>query len=164
MNPISHKLRTRRGLTLAEMLVAVAVLGLVAMAVAVGCSAGLRVYRQSVAVSDAQTLASTLSQALMDELRYAQEIRYGDDGTLTGYTSANYGHNASIGQDLEGHITVAGKPLVGSGSYAGLCAQVQVRYDETTACFDVELAILQTETRLGQANFSVRPLNGAARP
>ena len=79
MKALRAKLSSRRGVTLTEMLVAVAVLGLVTLAVAVGISSSLRVYNRSVALSDAQTLSSTLSQALMDELRYARDIEPGRD-------------------------------------------------------------------------------------
>lgn len=155
MNLLCKKLRTKSGATLSELLVAIAVLSLVTLAVAVGINASLRVYRQSVDLSDAQTLTSTLSQALMDELRYARDIRT-EDGRVV-YTSTSYGLNASISVDPSGQLLVSGSPLVGSGSYAGLTAGIQLEYNGTY--IEVMLTISNADGPIYQAVFSVRPLN-----
>lgn len=153
---IRHKLRAGRGATLSEMLVALAIVGLTALAVATGITASLRVYRDSVALSDAQTLASTLSQALMDDLRYARDIRADGSGGLT-YTSAQYGLEATVDRNEDGRLSVNGHDLVGAGAYAGLTADVSLDWDG--ACVAVELSILSGTEPVRTVNFSVRPLN-----
>ena len=99
MKRLKCKLASRRGVTLSEMLVTVAILGLVTLAVSVGISSALRVYNQSVTLSDAQTLTSTLTQAIMDELRYARDIKTNEEGALSSYTSMDYGLNAAFSAD-----------------------------------------------------------------
>ena len=87
-----HKLRSRRGMTLTEVLVALLILSLVTVGVAAGVGASVRVYRQATEASDAHMLASTLSTALMDELRYARDIQA--DGS---FTSDTFGEGVSVG-------------------------------------------------------------------
>lgn len=157
MKRLKCKLASRRGVTLSEMLVTVAILGLVTLAVSVGISSALRVYNQSVTLSDAQTLTSTLSQAIMDELRYARDID--DKQNPIQFTSMNYGLDAAFAADAEQHITVGGKPLVGSGAYAGLGAGAEISYDSSTRCFTVKLTIFQGTEALRLNTFSVRALN-----
>lgn len=159
MKRLKCKLASRRGVTLSEMLVTVAILGLVTLAVSVGISSALRVYNQSVTLSDAQTLTSTLSQAIMDELRYARDIKTNEEGALSSYTSMDYGLDAAFSADTDKHITVGGKALVGSGTYAGLGAGAEVSYDSSTRCFTVKLTIFQGTEALRLNTFSVRALN-----
>ena len=64
------KLISRRGVTLSELLVTIAVLGILTVAVSSGILSSLKVYQTSKALSHSQMLVSTLSQALMDELRF----------------------------------------------------------------------------------------------
>ena len=166
---IRRKLRQRRGATLSELLVALAVMGLATLAVTVGTTSGLKVYRQSVALSDAQTLMSTLSQAIMDDLRFATEITADGSGTVTSYASANYGLTARLVQDKEtGRLTVNGHELVGSGAYAGLQADADLAWDEDEGVVTVTLSIHQGEVEpIRTETFAVRPLNpqeGGARP
>lgn len=121
MKQLQSKLRARRGASLTEMLVTVMILGLVSLAVSVGISAALPVYRDSVALSESAVLTSTLAQAMGDELRYARALKTDAAGNLLSYNSANYGVNAQIG-NTDGQITVSGKPLIGSGAYTGFSA------------------------------------------
>ncbi|MEG2989475.1 MAG: prepilin-type N-terminal cleavage/methylation domain-containing protein, partial [Oscillospiraceae bacterium] len=85
---MTKKLRSQKGFTLSELLVTLAILGVLTLAIAVGISSATTVYRQSVTLSESGVLASTLSQAVADELHYAQDIRGTD--TVT-YTSQTYG-------------------------------------------------------------------------
>ena len=110
MRAVREKLRSRRGLTLTELLVAMLILSLVTVGVATGISASLRVYRQATETSDAQMLTSTLSTALMDELRYARDVSGTDDPT---FTSGTFGENVSV-EVLDGLVTVGGEKLLGS--------------------------------------------------
>ncbi len=167
MKKLREKLRARRGMTLSEMLVAVLILGLVTVGVSAGVSASLRVYRESTALADAQTLSSTLSIALMDEMRYAQGVQglHNDGGhsgiEYTTFTSATFGPNVQVGLDGNGHVTVGGKELIGSGAYAGLeVGDIHVDYG-VDGCFHVQLQINRADGGGKYTHeFSVRPLNG----
>ena len=90
---MKHKLRSRRGMTLTEVLMALLILSLVTVGMAAGIGASLQVYRQATEASDAQMLASTLSTALMDELRYARDISGTTNPT---FTSGTFGENVSV--------------------------------------------------------------------
>ncbi len=157
MNGWKAKLASRRGMTLTELLAAVLILALVAAGTAAGVSASLRVYRRSTALSDAQTLTSTLSIALMDELRRARDP--GGSGTAT-FTSGVFGPNVSVETNAGGHITIGGQELIGSGAYAGMTAEAGVYYYD--GLFDVTIKVCRADTNevLREAGFSVRPLNG----
>lgn len=148
------KLRSRRGFTLTEMIVTVLILTLVAAGMTVGISSALRVYHQSVTYSDAETLTSTLSTALMDELRYARSISGEETPT---FTSLNYGVGVSVGTNADGHVTVGGKMLVGSGAYAGLTANANVTYKG--GLFQVVLTISSGDEAVRTTKFSVQLLN-----
>lgn len=135
------KLRSRRGVSLTEVLAAVLILSLVTLGVAVGVNSAMSAYRRSVTLSDAQTLSSTLATALMDELRFARNV---DAGAGT-FTSSSFGEGASVGTDAAGqpgHVTVGGQLLVGKGAYAGhLKATADVLYDPGSGTFSVTLKI-----------------------
>lgn len=145
-------------MTLTELLSAVLILALVAAGTAAGVSASLRVYRQSTALSDAQTLTSTLSIALMDELRFARNTAGG--GTAV-FTSSTFGPNVRVDANADGHVTVGGKELIGSGAYAGLTAETGVYYFD--GLFDVTIKVCRAGDNgqpIQNVKFSVRPLNG----
>ncbi len=151
------KLASRRGMTLTELLAAVLILALVAAGTAAGVSVSLRVYRQSTALSDAQTLTSTLSIALMDELRCARDPGGSDTAV---FTSSTFGPNVQVDTNVDGHVTVGGKELIGSGAYAGLTAEAGVYYYD--GLFDVTIKVCRASTNemLQEVAFLVRPLNG----
>lgn len=156
MRVVHKKLRSRRGMTLTEVLVALLILSLVTVGVAAGVSASLRVYRQATESSDAQMLVSTLSTALMDELRYARDISGTDTPT---FTSDTFGESSLVGV-ADGRITVGGQKLLSDAAYAGLRVKtVEVTYAD--GVFHVELTVQSgTEDRdVRTASFGVRALN-----
>ncbi len=167
MRELRRKLRSRRGVTLTELLATVLILSLVTAGAVTGVSASLRVYRRSVRLSDAQTLSSTLSIALMDELRYAKNPK-GDTGTAV-FTSAAYGADVSVGSregrvvvgavDGEGRVT-DGRELIGGGAYAGLAADASVAYSDGVFSVTVRICSDDTADTIQEVSFSVRPLNG----
>lgn len=137
------KLRSRAGLTLSEMLVTLLLLVLVLAGVATGLKAAFDSYRDSARLSDALMLSSTLSEAIMDEFRFAGDVEtetvgVGGDAreNVVGYTSLAFGERQSMTvmkkDDSEpgGYLVVApkgtteaelaskGKLLVGTGAYA----------------------------------------------
>ncbi|MCF2615673.1 prepilin-type N-terminal cleavage/methylation domain-containing protein [Oscillibacter valericigenes] len=160
-----HKLRSRRGMTLSEVLVALLILSLVTVGVAAGVGASVRVYRQATEASDAHMLASTLSTALMDELRYARDIQA--DGS---FTSDTFGEGSLVGV-TDGRITVGGEKLLSDAAYAGLQVRNLVKETETLdlvkpvkvnndTVFQVAFEICNSAgTGVQQVEFSVSPLN-----
>ena len=153
---MKHKLCSRRGMTLTEVLVALLILSLVTGGVAAGVGASLRVYRQATEASDAQMLASTLSAALMDELRYARDVE-GDAPVI--FTSDTFGEEVSVGMNADGRVTVGSPLLLSDAVYGVLTASADVRRDGEAVRVELTVQNGQGETVSG-ASFSVVPLNG----
>ena len=155
MKAICAKLRSRQGMTLTEVLVALLILSLVTVGVAAGVGASVRVYRQATEASDAHMLASTLSTALMDELRYARDIQA--DGS---FTSDTFGEGSLVGV-TDGRITVGGEKLLSDAVYAGLRVKNPITVTYADGVFQVELTVQSgTEDRdVRTASFAVRALN-----
>ncbi|MEG0755488.1 MAG: type II secretion system protein [Oscillospiraceae bacterium] len=152
---MTKKLRSQKGFTLSELLVTLAILGVLTLAIAVGISSATTVYRQSVALSESGVLASTLSQAVSDELHYAQDISGTD--TVT-YTSQAYGANATITADKNGKLMVGAYQLVGDAAYTNLKASVGIAYD--SGAFEVTITISGQESKQIRAQtFQVTPVN-----
>lgn len=149
------KLRSNQGSSLTEMLVAIAVLSLLTLAVVTGITSSMPVYRDSTALSESSILASTLTQALQNELRYAREVQL-DGAALQSYTSPSFGVNVSI-TDGGGRIQVGGSDLIGSGAYTTLSATAQIEYAEPF--FYVVVDISNGEKIVRSVSFPVRPLN-----
>ena len=158
------KLRSHGGFSLSELLTAVAILGLLTSAVAVGVPAVLRVYRQVTVRSEASVLCGTLSTALADELRQAAYPQ--SDGS---FYSANYGGKVSVGH-REGRVLLGDTPLLSDAAYSsaaysstaytgGLWAEATATY--SGGQFTVEVTIKRAENKevLTGAEFTVTPLN-----
>lgn len=158
------KLRSRKGFTLTELMVAIVVLGLLTLAVSVGTSASLQVYYQTTTLSESQVLASTLSQAITDELRFAGEIKTDPDGALLSYTSRYYGKDVSLSCDSAGKVLVGATPLIGDGAYTSFTAALDVAYEDGSECFQVVLTLFQGTEPILEDRFPVRALNPSAPP
>ena len=70
------KQKKKAGLTMVELLCALAVLLLVAACMVVGVSLAVRSYDRSLASSEAQVLCATLQTTVSDELRYSGTLFY----------------------------------------------------------------------------------------
>ena len=79
------KQKKKAGLTMVELLCALAVLLLVAACMVVGVSLAVRSYDRSLASSEAQVLCATLQTTVSDELRYSGTLFYDQTGRLTGF-------------------------------------------------------------------------------
>lgn len=152
------KLRAQKGFTLSELLVTLAILGVLTLAIAVGISSATTVYRQSVALSESGVLASTLSQAVSDELHYAKDIRVIEGTDTVTYTSQTYGANVSITADKNGKLMVGSYQLVGDAAYTSLKAGVEITY--ASGAFEVTITISnQEDTTIRTQTFQVTPVN-----
>lgn len=141
---IRKKLRSRRGLTLAETLAALAVFAILSVALVQGTTAAWKIYQKAVVASESRTLQSTLSQAISNELRYAENIEV-KSGTVY-FDSATYGQNVSI-QFLDNKILIGNEEdkfdLVPKKAYtSGLKAKAIVTYEN--GFFNVYLTITNT--------------------
>lgn len=160
MKEYMKKIGSRQGFSLSELLMAILVLSIMTVALTAGVSASLRVYRDSVRYAEERTLLSTLSEAVISELRNAKDITDTDKETFT-FTSANYGPQAAF-KVVSGKLTLAGRPLIGSGSYSNDTIEVDEKKtlikhsrDDKGDLFDVSLVLSGSEE---SRNFKVRTL------
>ena len=157
MSALRRRLRSRRGLTLTELLLAVAIMGILFSAIATGVSAAAKVYRKSVAVSDAQTLSTNVINALENELRYARNIE--DTGSECRFDSDIFGSGVSVTSD-GGRIKIGGYDLMAEGAYpSGLSAEAAVSYAEDARLFTVEVTITSPLLEPRETTVTIRAMN-----
>lgn len=142
---IRKKLRSRRGLTLAETLTTLAVFAILSVALVQGTTAAWKVYQKAVVASEARILQSTLTQALSDELRYAQNIK--EEISPITFDSKTYGQNVSV-QSADGRVRIGDEStsydLLPNKAYTGgLKAEAELSYVvvNDTGIFTVKLKI-----------------------
>ena len=162
MTRLKQKLRGKAGFTLTELLLAVAILGILFATIVVGVNAAAKVYRRSVAFSDAQTLTSTLSEALSNELRYARNIKAGA-GSVS-FDSDTFGAGVSVsspgGRITVGRGTQQYKLLSDSAYTSGLTAGANVSY--AAGLFTVTLTVSAAELSPLDTTFTVSALNSGS--
>lgn len=155
-----RKLRETAGLTLVEMLAAVAVLVLLGLMLNTGIQMAVRSYRTMIACSEVELLLSTLADALGDDLRYAQEVETDDGGRLKTYQDAS-GDTVSLVIGPDGQVYAGDKRVLPPGAY-GRGAYVVKTMDIGFAeeCFNVALEVGQKTGEIsGERTLTVRCLN-----
>lgn len=93
---MKRKLRSKRGFSLAETLLAVLILLLVSLIVANGVPAAKEAYEKVVIGANAKVLLSTTIATLRDELATARDVRVSSDGKTITYFSADRGATSRI--------------------------------------------------------------------
>ena len=91
-----QKIADRKGFTLAEILIVLAMIGLVTAAGVAATSAVLASRITMIQTADAQILASTAFQAVANELRFGQNIEVSDDGMSAVLDSVTYGPKTKL--------------------------------------------------------------------
>lgn len=99
---LRQKLKSCRGFTLAETLLAVLILLLVSVIVANGMPAATNAYRKTVLAANGQSLMSTTVAALKDELGTAWRVSV-ENNKVT-YYSADTGNRSVLEKDTDGAI------------------------------------------------------------
>lgn len=182
---LRNKLRSNRGFTLVEMISTLAIVVLITMLVAVGVSLATRTYSQSVELSEAKVLHSTLSSVISNELAQTSTIKPDpktpvDGGYRLGkFFSRNYGVEddlcsfrviSSDGKDY-GEIALGSSTtqnrLLSSGAYTnGTGAKVSAVYygagakSGEPAHFEVTLVVYSKDgEELVSNTFDVVPYN-----
>lgn len=173
-----QKRKNRKGFSLAETLVAVLILALLSSAAALGVSQALWQRNKSIALADAQTVASTAAQIVTDHLRYGRIASVESDGAIV-LASGVYQTPMCISLDGEGYLTTQGVTaadggglsrgrayaLLGQDAYCGLHLS-QLTFDlhqsgGEVKSVDVTLSVARPgETEdLWSLEFSVVPVN-----
>lgn len=91
---MKKRLSSRRGVTLTEMLIAVAILAIFVTTAAVGTSALFGTGEQMMAASKAAVLGSDVMDVITNELRFGEDFTGG--GTSLTFSSASYGEGCTM--------------------------------------------------------------------
>ena len=157
------------GMTLVELLCALAVVLLVSAGMVLGVSLAVRSYERSVAGSEAQVLCSTLETIVSDELRYAGTLERDESGKVIGFFSQNHPdanlQHSRFTTDDEGRVLLGGQKLLPNNAYPhGLRASVELtEYNTDDRIFT---AVITVKDRggdtLAQTELQVKQLNKPA--
>ncbi len=177
MGKKQRKRRARGGFSLAEMLVTLIILSLLSAAAGMGVTQALYQRSQSIALADAQTVASTAAQVITDQLRYGQIAQVESDGAIV-LSSGVYKAPITMGLDAQGRLITQGATagsggvvrgtahaLLGEDAYCGLHLS-QLKFDvnksgDTVDFVTVSLSVAkagETES-LWSLEFSVAPMD-----
>lgn len=72
---MKKKLRSSKGMTLTELIMALAVVSLIGVSLTTGINGGVKVYRDATRLYEAETLCGTILTYLEDEFRFARNIQ-----------------------------------------------------------------------------------------
>lgn len=179
------KLRSQRGMTLMEVLCAIAVMGLLTAAIAFALPATASTYKSLTSGSEASVLCSTLSEAVSQELRFASNIRplpgasFADAGSPFLYDSQRFGPSVQLSVCTIDNVAcvalqsaqdkdAAPVPLISAGAYTNSLASqggsdTRFVYLPEKKLFYVALTVFNPQTQSYVWNeFYVRPLNPPA--
>lgn len=160
-----RKLRDRRGITLTEMLCTVLIVLLLTALLVVGIRFASKTYTESMRLSEAQELCSTLTSVISDKLRFCGTVTPGADGSLDHIFIQDLGsvegEGAAFQVDADGQLTLGSTRLLSSAAYPrGLRVRdVSLRYDSASSIFIVALQVGTADNTLAETSFEVRRLN-----
>lgn len=162
MKRLRQKLKSSRGLTLVEMVMAAAILILLALMLHTGLIMAQDSYNKMTSESESQLLLSTLTDLLSNELRYARDVATGAGGVLSDYTSVNYGRHTTLALNENGQLEAKDRLMLSSGAYgngAYWLDSYEIKYDDSTGLFSVTLDLDGRYSVAKELTFSVRCLN-----
>ncbi|MDO4182394.1 MAG: hypothetical protein Q4E12_02140 [Coriobacteriia bacterium] len=170
MRRVREKLRSTGGMSFAEMLIAVLLVGLVSMCMATGVSTASRNLTTSMRWSESKTLSSTLITVIEDELAYTTRVQMSDN---TLYFQSQHHANqkpVTFATNDDGHLVLKSETdemnLVGRAAYTnGLSARVtQLEYDQDACRFTVTLELYCGNDEYQTTTFNVLNVNNATFP
>ena len=102
------KSRTKDGFTLVELLATLLIVSLLGIIVTTGTSAAIRIYNESLDVSESGRLTNILTTALSDRLRWAHSPLTDSNGTVLSFTDDEGGSGSLLALDGNGMFTLNG--------------------------------------------------------
>lgn len=138
-----EKLRSSRGMTLTELIVALAVVSLIGVAMTAGISSAVKVYRDATQLYEAETLCGTVLTCLEDEFRFARNVQNdtGSDPKVT-YDSRSFGNGVSVTVE-NGKVLIGGKELLGEKAYTSklMVDKCKIEYSEANDQVTITVAV-----------------------
>ena len=132
----------------------------------VGIRFASKTYTESMRLSEAQELCSTLTSVISDKLRFCGTVTQDENGGLTQIFIQNVGSVEGKGDAFQigedGQLALGDRHLLGSASYPkGLqVTAFTLRYDASTDIFSVTLEIGdRSRQTLSQTSFEVKRIN-----
>lgn len=139
----------RRGMTLTETLVALAIVTLIGAAMTLGINSAIQIYRDATALSEAEVLSGSIMTVLEHEIRYstnlgaeifddsAEDSGEGDSGGSPGDSSSSfqfdshtYGSSVKVSTTEDGRIQIGGQNILPESAYTrGLKAEAELKED-----------------------------------
>ena len=138
---IKRKLSDKKGFTLAEVLICVAILAIFATIAMVGTTALFGTSEKMMAVSKAAVLGSDVMKIITNEMRFGESFVAAADGKLSSYNSTSYGDNCSISVATGEH---AGQLVITQTPNGGGADAAKIFYPLSTAAYD-EVRVLSID-------------------
>lgn len=143
------KLRSSKGMTLTELLVALAIVALIGMSLTVGVNSAVKVYRDATRLYEAETLCGTILTYLEDEFRFGRNIRE-ESGEVV-FDSQTFGKDVKIivtdddGQIKIGKDEATGYDLLGTKVYTSglkvIKEECDISYSDSTGLVTIKIAV-----------------------
>lgn len=159
----------KKGFTLTEMLATVIIVILLSLVLTVLTGLASKYFKETTMDADGQTLLSTLTSAVEDELRYATNIEVDGDEYTYFSTSTGLGRGTTLQNktiDDKSIIIIYNSendieyPIVNMGSYVyDLQATIESSYDAENNKFNVTIVVKDKEKQICKNIFAVVPLN-----
>ena len=133
----------KKGMTLVELIVAMALSAVLVAAAAMALAASFRLYSRSTALSEMGIVKSTLYTAISDELHYAKlDAPLGQETEALRYRSSIHGGKQVEMKQENGYVTVDGMELLGSSVYAGYQVSNLTFADGGDSCIKVTCVLV----------------------
>jgi len=156
-----EKLRSSKGVTLTELLMALLVVALIGVSLTVGINNAVRIYRDSTQLFEAETLCGTILTYLEDEFRFGRNIR--ETGGEVHFDSQVFGKDVGVFVDGEGKIGIGYSQLLGDTAYtSGLkVLECEIGYHSGSGQVTIKIAVGPDDAgAYVNHTVTVEPLNG----
>lgn len=175
MSKIVSKIKSKKGMTLVELLCAITIMLLVSVGMVGAVTLSNKEFTTIMRQSYATQLHSTLSNLITNELRFTNSIVIDDKGNVESMFSTTYPIKQSltslVALDSDGKVTDGYGELafgnsntynkiLGSASYSyNMGAKVSIVYDQSNNYFTVSLDVGSKDNSIYSETFNVRALN-----
>ncbi len=148
---MKEKLRSSKGMTLTELLVALAVVSLIGISLTAGINSAVKVYQDSTRLFEAETLCGTILTYLEDEFRFGQNIH--NDGGKVVFDSQVFGKGVRvdvkdgkilIGKDVtDPSVAFSGVELLSEAAYTSelMVNKCNIIYNDSSGQVTIEIAV-----------------------